>query len=99
MLPERHIQMSSWNERCKPTRHSGIYKTPTGYRVRVRAMDPRTGTLKERNQEYEGITQDEAIVKQAEMRLEILSGGRGEAQRRGRDARYATCLCARKRET
>ena len=61
MLQEGTEVMSNWMEGCKPTKHSGIYKTDTGYRVRVRATDPRTGTLKEVNREFEGISLDEAV--------------------------------------
>jgi hypothetical protein len=70
MLQEGTWNMSwNWMAGCKPTRHTGIYKTPTGYRVRVRAKDPRTGTQKEMNREFEGISLDQAVVKQAELRL------------------------------
>jgi integrase len=96
MLPERDIAMTSWMDGCKPTRYTGIYKTGTGYRVRVRAMDPRTGTLKERNQEFENITQEQAVVKQAEMKEEIRRGGHAVNQRRERYGDYATSLFRRK---
>ena len=73
MLQEGTEVMSNWMAGCKPTKYSGIYKTDTGYRVRVRAMDPRTGTLKEGNREFEGISLQEAIVKQAQLRDGIRS--------------------------
>jgi integrase len=57
------------------TRYAGIFKTRTGYRVRVRAMDPRTGTLKEANREYEGVDLRQALLSQAQVREEIRSGG------------------------
>jgi integrase len=60
---------------CTKTRYAGIFKTPSGYRVRVRAMDPRTGTLKEGNREYEGIDLREAVLQQTRMRDEIIKGG------------------------
>jgi len=60
---------------CTKTRYAGIFKTPSSYRVRVRAMDPRTGTLKEGNREYEDIDLREALLKQAQMRDEITTGG------------------------
>jgi integrase len=65
----------TWMQGCTKTRYAGIFKTPSGYRVRVRAMDPRTGTLKEGNREYEKIDLREALLKQAQMRDEITSGG------------------------
>lgn len=100
MLQQGMIDMSwNWMVGCKPTKHTGIYKTPTGYRVRVRAMDPRTGTLKEVNREYEGITLEEAVVKQAEMRGEIRCGGRSERRKRDRYGDYAASLFERKQST
>ena len=96
MLPERDIAMTSWTDGCEPTRYPGIYRTKTGYRVRVRAIDPRTGMLKERNQEFEKITQEQAVVKQAEMRDEIRRGGRTVERRRERYGDYATSLFEQK---
>ena len=75
MLLEGNMDMASWTAGCKPTRYPGIYKTKTGYRVRVRAIDPRTGTLKEANRDIEGITLEQALVMQAEER-ERDPGGR-----------------------
>ena len=63
--------MGSWNTGCASTGHSGIFKTKNGYRVRVRAIDPRTGTLKEANREYEGITIREALVRREAMRADL----------------------------
>jgi hypothetical protein len=74
----------------------GIYKTGTGYRVRVRAMDPRTGTQKEVNREFEGISLEEAVVKQAELRGGIRSGGRSDGRERAKYGDYATSLFERK---
>jgi len=88
--------MTSWTDGCEPTRYPALYKTKTGYRVRVRAIDPRTGMLKERNQEHENITQEQAVVKQAEMRNEIRQGGRIVEHRRERYADYANSLFERK---
>ncbi len=68
------LQMT-WMQGCTKTRYPGIFKTATGYRVRVRAMDPRTGTLKESNREHEQINLREALLRQREMRDEIRSGG------------------------
>jgi integrase len=89
----------NWMEGCKPTKHMGIFKTPKGYRVRVRAMDPRTGTRKEVNREYEGITLEEAVVNQAQLRAEIRCGGRGDQRRRAKHGDYATSLFERKLDT
>ena len=96
MLPERDIAMTSWTDGCMPTRYPGIWKTPTGYRIRVRATNPKTGMLKEGNREFENITQDQAVVKQAEMRDEIRRGGRPVELRRERYTDYATSLFERK---
>ncbi len=96
MLQEGTEVMSNWMEGCKPTKHSGIYKTDTGYRVRVRATDPRTGTLKELNREFEGISLDEAVVKQVQLRAAIRSGGRSDGRERARYGDYATSLFERK---
>ncbi len=72
----------NWMDGCKPTRYPGIYKTPSGYRVRVRAVDPRTGTQKEMNQQFDGISMEEAVIKQAQLRDGIrISGSRTERAR------------------
>jgi integrase len=100
MLQEGTWTMSwNWMDGCKPTRHKGIYKTPSGYRVRVRAVDPRTGTLKGANREYEGITLEEAVVMQAGLKAEIRCGGRGNQRQRARYGDYATSLFERKLKT
>jgi hypothetical protein len=67
--------MTTWNNGCEQTRYPGILRTRTGYRVRVRAVDPKTGTLKERNEHFVGISQEEAIRQQSLMRMEIRRGG------------------------
>ena len=38
---EMDTLMTSWNVGAKPTRYPGIFKTENGFRVRVRAVDPR----------------------------------------------------------
>jgi integrase len=97
MLQEGTWNMSwNWMAGCKPTKYSGIYKTPTGYRVRVRAMDPKTGTLRGANREFEGITLDQALVKQAELRGWIRAGGQSDTRERLRYGDYATSLFKRK---
>ena len=68
---EVDMLMTSWNVGTKPTRYPGILKTETGYRVRVRAVDPKTGTLKEKNREFEAIDVDEALRRQTRLRAEI----------------------------
>lgn len=88
--------MTSWMDGCKPTRFPGIYKTTRGYRVRVRAVDPRTGALKERNQEFENIRQEQAVAKQAEMKEEIRHGGGEVEAQRERYGDYAASLLKRK---
>ena len=97
MLQEGTEIMSwNWMAGCKPTKHSGIYRTPTGYRVRVRAMDPNTGMLKGTNREFEGITLEEAVVRQAELRGSIRAGGRSAERERVKYGDYATSLFKRK---
>jgi integrase len=48
--------------------------------------------MKEANQHFEGITLDQAVVKQAEMRTELRSSSRPEEQPRKRFAEYAESL-------
>jgi hypothetical protein len=71
MHPVRNDNVPNWMDGCKPTKYVGIWKTATGYRVRVRAMDPRTGTQKEKNQEFENISIEEAVLEQQRLRAEI----------------------------
>jgi len=68
---ETDMLMTSWNVGAKPTRYPGIFKTENGFRVRVRATDPRTNTLKERNQDFPGINLEEALQRQLLLRAEI----------------------------
>jgi hypothetical protein len=88
---EMDMLMSSWNVGAKPTRYPGIFKTEKGYRVRVRAMDPRTDTLKERNQEFEGIDLNEALQRQLLLRAEIREAA-AQASSRIRYGDYVTLL-------
>jgi hypothetical protein len=67
------LQMN-WMNGCRKTRYAGIFKIANGYRIRVRAMDPRTGALKEGNREFEGIDLKTALVRQKQMRDEIRHG-------------------------
>ena len=64
----------TWMQGCAKTRYPGIFRTRTGYRVRVRAVDPRTGTLKEANREYDGVDLHQALLNQTQLRDEIRSG-------------------------
>lgn len=73
MHPVRNDNVSNWMEGCKPTKYVGIWKTTTGYRVRVRAVDPRTGTQKERNREFTNISIAEALLEQQRLRADIRS--------------------------
>ena len=59
-------------------------------------MDPRTGTLKGVNREFEGISLEEAVVRQAELRGAIRSGGRSDGRERAKYGDYATSLFERK---
>ncbi len=73
MHPVRNDNVPNWMDGCKPTKYVGIWKTTAGYRVRVRAMDPRTGTQKERNREFANISIEEAVLEQQRLRAEIRS--------------------------
>ncbi len=68
---ETDMLMTSWNVGATPTRYPGIFRTERGYRVRVRALDPRTATLKEKNKEYDGINLEQALQLQLHLRAEI----------------------------
>jgi integrase len=82
------LQMT-WMSGCKRTRYPGIFKTEKGYRLRVRAKDPRTGTMKEANREYEGIDLKKALLRQEQMRDEIRHGAiAGERLRVGEYAKH-----------
>jgi integrase len=98
MLLEGTIAMSNrnWMEGCKPTRYPGIYRTTSGYRVRVRAVDPRTGTQKEANQSFDGITVEQAVLKQADLRHAIRTGGSVTERARVKYAHFAQSLFERK---
>jgi integrase len=63
-----------------PMKYPGIQKTKTGYRVRVRALDPRTGRMKGVKRLYEGITLEEAIAKQLALRDELQSAAQRSEQ-------------------
>lgn len=93
---EMDMFMTSWNVDCTSTKYSGIFKTKDGYRVRVRAVNPNTGTMKEANQTYDRITIEEALLKQAELKGEIRRGGRELAIERAKYADYAESLLKRK---
>ena len=64
----------TWMKGCAKTRYPGIFKTASGYRVRGRAVDPRTGTMKEANREYEHVALRDALLRQQEMKDEIRNG-------------------------
>lgn len=83
--------MSSWNDGNKPTRYPGIFKTERGYRVRVRALDPRTDTLKEKNKEFEGVNLEQALALQLQLRGEIREAAEQVASRT-RYGDYVTLL-------
>jgi hypothetical protein len=98
MLLEGNTAMSdrNWTVGCKPTRYPGIYRTTSGYRVRVRAVDPRTGTQKEANQGFDGITMEQAVLKQAQLRDAIRFGGGVTERVRMKYAHFAKSLFERK---
>src|SRR5258706_12062419 len=85
------LNMTSWNVGAKPTRYPGIFRTEKGYRVRVRALDPRTDTLKEKNKEFEGIDLNEALHRQVLLRAEILDAA-GQESSRTKYGDYVTLL-------
>jgi hypothetical protein len=87
---------TSWMKGCSRTKHKGIFKTERGYRVRVRAVDSKTGTLKERNEEFENITVEEAIVKRAELKTEIRRGRTDQGRQPVRYADYTESLLKKK---
>ena len=84
---ETDMLMTSWNVGATPTRYPGIFRTERGYRVRVRALDPRTATLKEKNKEYDGINLEQALQLQLHLRAEIR-----DAVSRTRYGDYVTLL-------
>lgn len=88
--------MTSWNVDCEPTRYPGIFRTESGYRVRVRAVNPNTGTMKEANKTFEEITLEQAVIKQAELKEEIRRGGRELAVERVKYVDFAESLLKRK---
>jgi integrase len=92
------MDMASWMNGCKPTRHPGIFETKTGYRVRVRAVDPRTGAQREANREYEGISLKLALLRQEELRESVRRGSQGETPS-VKYADYVVSLLKRKIET
>ena len=80
--------MSSWNSGWRKTSHPGIFATKGAYRVRVRAVDPRTGKQKEANQTFEGIDIRTALEKQLELRDKITTNQAAERTRVGAFAKY-----------
>jgi len=88
--------MATWNDGCERTKFPGILRTRTGYRVRVRAVDPKTGTMEERNEHFAGISQEEAIRQQAQMRTEIRRGGLDAPAVREKYGAYAVKLLKEK---
>lgn len=72
----------SWNKDLASTRFPGIWKTATGYRVRVRAVDSRTGRLREANRLLDGIELNAAVEEQARMRRELAAAAPTKARMR-----------------
>jgi integrase len=95
VFEEQSMGQRSWLDGCKPTRHTGIWKMNSGFRVRARAADPRTGAQREANRTFEGITLEQAVLKQAELRQELRRGGR-EERKQVRYAGYVESLTERK---
>jgi integrase len=87
---------TNWLDGCTPTKYEGIWKFSGGYRVRVRAVDPRTGTMKEVNRKFPDVTMEQAVVRQAELKEEIRRGGPEAVGPKVRYAGYAASLYERK---
>jgi integrase len=66
-------RQQDWTVGCKKTKHPGIFQTKDGFRVRVRAVDPRTGKLRGGNRLVQGTIRD-ALAAQESMRAEIQAG-------------------------
>lgn len=82
----------------KKTRIRGVFRTSTGFQVRARAIDPRTGKPREITRTLDGATMEQAIATQAAMREEIRVGGSITRQRM-RFADYVVRLTERKLAT
>lgn len=98
--PERMLQMPNWMDGCTPTRYPGIMQATSGYRIRARAVDPKTGALREVNRLFENITcVEDALIKQAELRKMVRRGGPEEEKPRVRYGDYTESLLKRKLAT
>jgi Phage integrase, N-terminal SAM-like domain len=78
--------MATWMDGYEPTRYPGIFrnkKDKTDFRVRVRAIDPRTGMQKEVNRRIIGIDVETALRKQLELRSETKAPPMRERMRVG----------------
>src|SRR5262245_24973039 len=87
---------TNWLDGCTPTKYEGIWKFTGGYRVRVRAMDGKTGTMKEVKRRFRGITLEQAAVHKAERTAEMRPGCPEFLTPRVRYASYAASLYERK---
>jgi integrase len=65
------MNMASWNDGWKRTRYPGIWEKNGSYRVRVRAIVPATGKMKEVNRVFDGLTLKQAVAKQVQQRDEL----------------------------
>jgi integrase len=65
------MEMASWNNGWKATRYPGIWEKDGSYRVRVRAVVPATGMMKEVNRVYDNLTLKQSVAKQAELHVDL----------------------------
>src|SRR6185503_17059557 len=76
------MAMQSWNRGWERTQWPGVYVRGDLYRVRVRAVDPRSGRLRERNRIVRGIAPAEIAERRLAMRDELMAILREPPRRR-----------------
>lgn len=81
------------------TKYPGIFKTPTGFRVRVRVKDTKTDRYREADRELETSNVDEALSVAVELRAKLGSTGPALARPRVRFEKYAPDLIERRQRT
>lgn len=83
-----------WHKDLEKTKYPGIFRTPSGYRIRVRTTDQRTGMQREANRAFDGISLNEALAKRTEMLAELQAESGPE--KRQRFESYVVSLTERK---
>jgi integrase len=68
---EGEVEMSSWNSGWQRASSPGIYSSGGSWRIRIRAVDRKTGRLRERNRILEGVSFDEAQAVRESLRGEL----------------------------